>query len=237
MSPLESLYSQLGYTFSSSKPLAHALTHCSAVGNPVDNNERLEFLGDAVLNFVIASTLYRQYPFAKEGELSRLRSSLVKEETLAEIARNLDLGHYLRLGTGELKSGGFRRDSILADALEAILGAIYLDGGFSSCEEVVLRLYQTRLQKLNTKLVSEELKDPKTRLQELLQSRHWALPEYQVLETHGEAHDQTFKVRCRLVEIDLITYGVGSSRRRAEQIAAEEALEKLYLFIAAHPSH
>ena len=219
--PAERLMRVLGYAFQRAPLLDQALTHCS-VG--AVNNERLEFLGDGVLNFVIASELFHLFPEAVEGQLSRLRAALVKRETLAELARGLQLGDYLRLGSGELKSGGFRRDSILADALEAILGAIYLDGGFDPCRDIILKLYRERLEHLD---IERELKDPKTRLQEWLQGRRQALPEYEVIEIKGAAHNQSFKVSCTIGELAQTTVGMGNSRRRAEQDAARQALELL----------
>ncbi len=194
--------------------MQQALRHRSVGGT---NNERLEFLGDAVLGMVIAHELYTRFPKAAEGELSRLRASLVKKPTLAEVARDLKLGDFLVLGSGELKSGGFRRDSILADALEAVFGAIYLDAGFASCRDVILRLYRNRL---DATPAAAQLKDPKTRLQEYLQAQHLDLPEYTVTAIQGQAHRQTFEVSCRVAQLDQQANGTGSSRRRAEQDAA-----------------
>jgi ribonuclease-3 len=185
----------------------------------------MEFLGDGILNFVIADELYKRRPEAKEGELSRLRASLVKGDKLAEISASLQLGDYLVLGSGELKSGGFRRASILADALEAIFGAIYLDAGFDKCRAVILSLYKDSLSNLKT---SEELKDPKSRLQEWLQSRQLPLPEYEVVEVSGESHDQSFKVSCHIASTNLTLYGEAPSRQKAEQTAAKKALEQLH---------
>ena len=218
---LSRLAEQLGYRFEEPERLRTALTHCSfgAV-----NNERLEFLGDGALNFVIASALFERFPEAPEGSLSRLRASLVKGDTLAEIAADLKLGDHLRLGSGELKSGGFRRASILADALEAIFGAVYLDGGFDAARELILALYRDRLRAVNA---DGELKDPKTRLQEWLQGRRLELPSYEVIEVTGAAHDQTFHVRCSVNELPAPTEGRAGSRRRAEQQAAEKALSLL----------
>ncbi|HXH04388.1 MAG TPA: ribonuclease III [Candidatus Competibacteraceae bacterium] len=210
---------RLRHEFSDPRLLAEALTHRSASGR---NNERLEFLGDGVLNFVIAEQLYSRHPRASEGELSRLRASLVKQETLAAIARELELGEHLRLGQGELKSGGFRRDSILADALEAIFGAIYLDAGFSAAQTVIVRLFEPLLREQPR---AEQLKDPKTRLQEWLQAQQRPLPLYQVLEVSGEAHRQCFTVECRVDNVR--TVASAPSRRRAEQEAAKLALERL----------
>ena len=209
----------LAYQFRNENVLAEALTHRSAT---VRNNERLEFLGDSILNCVIAGELFNEYPQASEGELSRLRASLVNQDTLAGLARILHLGEYLNLGGGELKSGGFRRASILADALEAVFGAVYLDSDFATCRQVILRLYSNALANLPD---VNKLKDPKTRLQEFLQARQQALPTYNVLEITGEAHDQRFKIECVLTEI--CTVAVGTSRRKAEQEAARKALELL----------
>jgi ribonuclease-3 len=207
----------LGYEFNQPRLLENALTHRSANGR---SNERLEFLGDSVLNFVIAEELYNSNPQASEGELSRLRASLVKGEALAEIAAGLNLGDYLRLGPGELKSGGSRRASILADTLEAIFGALYLDGGFQACRNRILCLYRERLAELPP---VGDLKDPKTRLQEYLQARQQALPVYSVLNVAGEAHAQHFTVECSTERVR--TVAIGTSRRRAEQEAARKALE------------
>ena len=221
MSSLDRLCSDLGYRFKEPRLLTEALTHRSAGSN---NNERLEFLGDGVLNFVVAAALYDRYPNASEGELSRLRASLVKGETLADVATTLGLGEFLLLGSGELKSGGFRRASILADALEAVFGAIFLDAGFDVCRERILAVMHPYIE--NVPDVSK-LKDPKTRLQEWLQSRRLALPEYSVIEVSGEAHKQRFVVSCTVDGLDQPVEASGKSRRRAEQAAAEKALEVL----------
>lgn len=211
----------LGYEFRNPQLLDHALTHRSAGSR---NNERLEFLGDAVLSLVIAEALYQQLPEATEGELSRLRATLVRRETLAELARGLELGDYLTLGSGELKSGGFRRESILSDALEAVFGALYLDGGLEVGHSCIRRLFAQRLVSLPS---AAALKDPKTRLQEYLQSRRLDLPEYEVLDVSGSAHSQTFRVRCRIPGTDYASSGDGSSRRKAEQDAAHRMLDVL----------
>lgn len=208
----------IGYEFVNAMLLEAALTHRSAGSS---NNERLEFLGDAILSFTIAAELYARFPEASEGELSRLRASLVKGETLAQLARTLKLGDYLKLGSGELKSGGHSRDSTLTDALEAIMGAIYLDGGLAPCQKFILSLYQERLDSLS---VADHLKDPKTRLQEYLQSRKMLPPQYAVLNVSGDAHAQMFKVECQVEGLCSIQ-GEGSSRRRAEQDAASKALQ------------
>jgi ribonuclease-3 len=223
---LTSLSSRLEYTFNNEALLTEALTHRSAA--PV-NNERLEFLGDGILNFVIAARLFKQYPEMQEGDLSRLRASLVNKDSLADIAKLLELGEYIKLGSGELKSGGRRRDSILADAVEAILGAVYLDGGFDTCRSLVLRLYAEKLHNIPD---IQTLKDPKTRLQELLQSRRYPLPEYTVLDVSGKAHKQMFRVECRIRELECITTAEGRSRRKAEQAAAELAIEEVSKKIA-----
>lgn len=217
----KTLCAKLGYDFKDPHLLEAALTHRSIRGL---NNERLEFLGDSILNFIIAAALFQQFPTAKEGDLSRLRANLVKGDTLAELAQEFELGNYLKLGAGELKSGGYRRKSILADALEAIIGAIYLDGGMAVCQERLLRWYESRLQETSR---HSGLKDPKTRLQEYLQAKKVPLPNYSVLSIQGEAHKQTFRVACKIEKFNHITEGVGSSRRSAEQEAAQKYLEYL----------
>ena len=219
--------SRLGYQFSNSKLIHKALTHRSASNH---HNERLEFLGDAVLGMVIAKALFAQFPKVDEGQLSRMRSSLVKGKTLAVIAKEIDLGDYIQLGEGELKSGGFRRASILADAFEAVIGAVYLDSGFEQANRLILDLYGKRLTALDP---SEVQKDPKTRLQELLQSRRFSLPEYELLSVTGEAHQQTFEVVCIISEKSIKTFGTGSSRRNAEQLAAEKAFSELHKTLAS----
>lgn len=201
--------------------MQEALTHRS-VGS--HNNERLEFLGDGILNFVIADVLFQLNPDMREGDLSRLRASLVNGNTLAEISRELNLGDYMKLGVGELKSGGFRRASILADGLESILGAVYCDSDFESCRQLILRLFDNKLKNLPH---VDTLKDPKTRLQELLQSRQIPLPAYEVLEVSGKTHAQVFLVECRINEMNCVTRGSGASRRKAEQLAAEKAFEEI----------
>ncbi|MDD3447700.1 MAG: ribonuclease III [Gammaproteobacteria bacterium] len=219
--PIDPLFRHLGHRFQQTELLECALTHRSF---RKDNNERLEFLGDAILSFVMAEELYRRFPQAKEGELSRLRASLVKGETLAVLAREFGLGDYLLLGSGELKSGGYRRESILADALEAVIGAIYLDAGMERCRGCVLEWYAERLDALSPQ---GTLKDPKTRLQEYLQAHRLALPTYLVDSVEGEAHAQVFRVECRIEGLDMTTRGTGSSRRRAEQEAARIALRNI----------
>ncbi|WP_438463318.1 ribonuclease III [Marinomonas sp. PE14-40] len=220
-SSYQKLCRQLGYFFADLGLLELALTHRSFGGR---NNERLEFLGDSILNYVIAEDLFHRFPKAKEGELSRLRASLVKGETLAEIAREFKLGDYLKLGAGELKSGGFRRDSILEDAVEGIIGAIFLDAGMDSCSERILSWYESRLNATSLKVVT---KDAKTRLQEYLQARKHALPQYEVIEVLGEPHDQTFYVHCVIELFADPIEGKGNSRRIAEQKAATQALAML----------
>lgn len=213
------LCAALGYVFQQPRLLEEALTHRSASSR---NNERLEFLGDALLNLVIAECLFQRYPQASEGELSRLRANLVKGETLAELARGLKLGEGLRLGQGELRSGGPQRESILADALEAIFAAAYLDGGLAACRALILNLYRDCLEGLAS---AGESKDPKTRLQEYLQARQQPLPIYSVLEIRGEPHAQSFTVECAVA--DRRAVAVGNNRRKAEQDAARQVLEQL----------
>ena len=212
---------RLGYRFDDRALLDAALTHRSARGR---HNERLEFLGDGVLDLVIAEALYRRLPEADEGQLSRLRANLVNRDALARLARELGLGEHLRLGSGELKSGGKRRDSILADALEALFGAVYLDGGFEAARDVILTVYHDLLAGVS---LEQARKDPKTRLQEYLQGRGLPLPEYRVLEITGQAHEQHFRVACRLADPHCEAQGEGSSRRRAEQAAAAAVLQRL----------
>jgi len=215
---LSRLERQLGYTFKDQELMVLALTHRSFAGR---NNERLEFLGDAILNFVAGEALFDRFPLAREGQLSRLRARLVKGETLAVLARGFDLGEYLRLGSGELKSGGFRRESILADALEALIGAIYLDAGMDMARERVLAWLAGEFEGLT--LVNTN-KDPKTRLQEFLQSRGCELPRYEVVDIQGEPHCRTFFVECEITLLNEKSRGQGVSRRIAEQVAAAAAL-------------
>jgi len=218
---IASLEDRLGYHFQDGELLTLALTHRSYGAG---NNERLEFLGDAILNMVIAEKLYGLFPKAREGQLSRLRARLVRGVTLAEIGREFELGDHLRLGSGELKSGGFRRESILADAVESIIGAIHLDGGFEASRERVLAWFEQRLKDLS---LEDTQKDAKTRLQEFLQSRQQALPVYEVISVTGEAHAQTFRVSCQVSLLPESCEGRGSSRRMAEQKAARAALVAL----------
>jgi ribonuclease III len=212
---------ELGYRFVDDTLLALALTHRSAGGR---HNERLEFLGDAALSLVVAEALYARLPDASEGHLSRLRASLVRRSSLADVARALGFPTRLQLGPGELKSGGFRRDSILSDALEAVLGAIYLDGGLDALRPVVLRLYGERLDELPA---HEALKDPKTLLQERLQARGLPLPRYRLEAVAGEDHRQQFTIACEIEGVADGATGAGSSRRAAEQAAAARMLELL----------
>jgi ribonuclease-3 len=218
----EKLLEKIGYQFKNNDLLVAALSHRSASGR---SNERLEFLGDSVLNFIIASILYDLCPKAQEGELSRLRANLVKGETLAAIAQEFELGNYLRLGLGELKSGGAWRQSILADAFEAIIGAVYLDSGFETCKVCVLNWYSSRLGELTQHKV--QAKDPKTQLQECLQARRYSLPLYTIASMQGAMHEQVFIVQCQVPDLAFVTTGSGTSRRRAEQHAAAEYLKLL----------
>ena len=212
---------RIGYAFADPTLLERALTHRSHGAN---NYERLEFLGDSVLNLTVSADLYDRFPDLSEGELTRLRASLVKKETLADRARSISLGDCLALGGGELKSGGFDRDSILADALEALIGAVYRDGGIEAARGLVLRLYQPNLAQLTGGVVP---KDSKTRLQEYLQQRGLPIPVYNVLDMSGEPHNQQFIVECRATGLATPTRGEGASRRIAEQRAAETALSQL----------
>lgn len=214
----QDLSNRLTYSFVNTNLLTQALTHRSY---SAQNNERLEFLGDGALNFMIANQLYQRFPTLAEGDLSRLRAQLVKESTLSEIALSLDLGDALKLGEGELKSAGWRRPSILADALEALIGAVYLDGGFAAAEALVLQLYANKLNTIDPKAID---KDAKSLLQELLQGKKIAVPEYTVTHLEGEAHAQVFIVECWIKKLNIRTVGEGTSRRIAEQQAAQHAL-------------
>lgn len=217
----EELSKKLGLSFNNPQFFTTALTHRSASSN---NNERLEFLGDSILGFVIAQKLYTLFPTACEGVLSRLRASLVNQGSLAELARNHQIGDYLLLGSGELKSGGFRRDSILSDAVEAIIGALYNDQGMDVCQQWILQLFAKKLQSLS---LENWQKDPKTQLQELMQSQKLELPEYTVLTMSGLSHEQMFKVKCTTTLMAEPCIGTGNSRKKAEQSAAELMLELL----------
>lgn len=216
---LEQLQAKLNYQFSNESLLVRALTHRS---HGQTNNERLEFLGDSILNFTIASMLFNHLKQEDEGDLSRVRASLVNQQTLAELAGELGLSQVLRLGEGELKSGGFRRPSILADAVEAIFGAIYLDADIHTAQNVIYRLYEPLIKTVDFKTAG---KDNKTLLQELLQAKRLALPKYVVVDTRGAAHDQEFLVECRIEDLAIVTDAIGSNRRQAEQSAAAKALD------------
>jgi len=215
------LSQSLDYAFQKPDLLRQALTHRSFGAS---NNERFEFIGDSILNYTVARMLFDQFPRLSEGELSRLRANLVNQNTLAEIAHELKLGDYLYLGEGELKSGGFNRPSILADALEATFAAVSFDADFQRAEQVVRRLYTGRVAAIDP---TKHAKDAKTRLQEALQARKWPLPKYRIEAQSGEAHEQWFKVACDLGELAIESCGEGGSRRAAEQQAAEVALQLL----------
>lgn len=218
---LDRLQRLLDHRFADLALLEQALTHRS-FGQP--NNERLEFLGDGILDFVIAAALFHRFPNLPEGDLSRLRANLVRQESLHRLALELGIGEVLRLGEGELRSGGAQRPSILADALEALFGAIYLDAGFVAAQGVIEKLYAPLIDELKP---GHFQKDAKTRLQEWLQGRKKPLPRYQLMETTGAAHEQRFEVACHIDSPALRTIGHGSSRRIAEQVAAEQALKEL----------
>lgn len=211
----------LRYRFQNAELFRQALTHRSATNR---NNERLEFLGDAVLDFVVSEAVYRARPEASEGDLSKLRASLVKDDTLAEIALEFDLGEHLILGSGERKTGGHRRESILADALEAIFAAVFLDSGFDAAKTVIDGVYETRYRDLPD---VGDLRDPKTRLQEWLQARKMSLPEYELVEISGQDHKQRFAVTCTIVETSVVTNGASTTRRKAEQKAARKMIDRL----------
>jgi ribonuclease-3 len=215
---LKRLSKSIGYNFKDTNLLTQAITHRSAKGQ---HNERLEFLGDSILGFVIAEALYDKFPKHDEGDLTRMRSSLVKGVTLAEIGRDFDLGEFLILGPGELKSGGHRRESILEDAIEAIIGAVYLDSDINICKALILSWFTNRLNDIKP---GHEQKDPKTRLQEYLQGRKIPLPIYEVIDTSGQSHNQQFTVRCNTQVIEHEVIAKGTSRRKAEQEAAQQVL-------------
>ena len=217
----EQFQQRIGYVFDDADLLEQALTHRSFGAK---NNERLEFLGDAILNFIIAKELYSRFPSAREGQLSRLRARLVRRQTLAEVAREFSVGDFLIMGSGELKSGGFKRDSILSDALEAIIGAMYLDSNVERVAERVGTWFYGRLDALSLKISQ---KDSKSRLQEFLQARQQDLPEYVVVDVQGASHDQKFYVECRTALLDEPALGEGGSRRVAEQNAAAIALARM----------
>lgn len=224
--PAERLEKALGYSFTDKQRLRQALTHRSFASN---HNERIEFVGDGILGALIARALYLRFPQLSEGDLSRTRANLVCQDGLALIANGLQLGDYLWLGEGELKSGGHKRPSILADALESVLGAIWLDGGFVAVEAVVERLFEQRLAGIDPKAGN---KDAKTALQEWLQGRKFGLPVYTILRQEGESPDQVFEISCAVLDGELLTRAEGPSRRAAEQLAAAEALR---LLIERHP--
>ncbi len=211
----------VGHTFSDSSLLQTALTHRS---HSSPHNERLEFLGDSILNGVIARQLFDRFPDVPEGDLSRLRANLVRQDSLHQLALSLSLGKFLRLGEGELKSGGSQRPSILADALEALFGAIWLDAGYDVASGVIVRLYDGLLTAI---VPGQPIKDAKTRLQEILQGKRLPLPKYLLIGTEGEAHAQQFKIACEIDSLRIRTEGSGGSRRAAEQMAAERALERM----------
>ena len=211
----------LRFRFQNAELFEQALTHRSATQH---NNERLEYLGDAVLEFVVSEAVYRAGPDAPEGDLTKLRASLVKEETLAEIALELGLGEHLILGSGERKTGGHRRESILADTLEAIFGAVFLDSGIDAAKALIDRVYESRYRELPD---VQDLRDPKTRLQEWLQARGMSLPLYELAEVSGKGHKQRFVVTCTIVESSSVTDGESTTRRKAEQKAARKMIERL----------
>lgn len=215
------LQKKIGYVFKNKNFLKKALTHRSASSN---HNERFEFLGDSILNYVITHELYQRFPYVTEGDMSRMRATLVRENTLAEIAKEFNIGKYLLLGPGELKSGGFRRKSILANTIEAIIGSIFLDSNIKIIELLIIAWYKNRLNKISP---GDKQKDPKTRLQEYLQSLHLPLPLYIVIHVHGKAHDQKFTINCKVTGIKEPIIYTASSRRKAEQAAAEKVLIKL----------
>jgi ribonuclease-3 len=215
------LEKRLGHRFADTRLLEQALTHRS---RGAENYERLEFLGDGVLGCAMAGELYARFPQLSEGKLTRLRASLVREEALAEVAKSLGIAEHLRLGEGELAAGPEPRTSILADAVEALLGAVFLDGGYEAARKAVLAAFGPLIERLDPE---RPAKDAKTRLQEILQAKHRRLPQYRVVATQGEAHKQSFEVECYVSELDLRVTGTGTSRQRAEQQAAKAMLERL----------
>ena len=217
--PVQTLASLIGYEFRNPDLLRQALTHRS---HSAVHNERLEFLGDSVLNCIVATLLYERFPQLPEGELSRLRASLVNQKNLFETGRRIELGAHLLLGDGEIKTGGARRPSIVADALEALIGAIYLDGGFDAARGAVQHLLGPAIDVADPRTAG---KDAKTLLQELLQARRMPVPQYSVIATTGEAHQQCFRVECAIPELNIRTEGEGTSRRSAEQAAARRAYD------------
>jgi len=218
---LDRLQAQIGHTFVDDKLLRLALTHRS---RGAKNYERLEFLGDSILGFVVADWLYHNYPDLAEGKLSRIRSSLVRKETLALVARELNLSDHLILGEGELKSGGFNRDSILADTVESLIGALYIDAGFEVSHAFIHRNFKHHFKNVSAESTH---KDPKSRLQEAMQKRGLELPVYEIVETKGAHHDQEFTVECRLFELSIMSRSTARSRRSAEQAAAAQAYDSL----------
>ncbi len=224
------LEDRLAYTFKDTALLQQALTHRS---HGSLHNERLEFLGDSILNCVVASLLFERYSKIDEGDLSRLRANLVKQQSLYEIAQRLELSQFLRLGEGELKSGGFRRPSILADTLEALFGAVYLDAGFNAARDVIRALYIPILDSVDPKTLG---KDAKTLLQEYLQGKKIPLPQYNVVATHGAAHSQEFEIECLVPKLDIQVFGTGGSRRAGEQAAAKLALEAVQSSLVKTPA-
>jgi len=231
MAQIQTLLDKLGYRFRDEQLLIEALSHRSSGSR---NYERLEFLGDGFLNFTIATELYAQRPEEDEGALSRLRASLVRQSTLAEIARELKLGDHLIMGVGELRSGGFKRDSILSDVVESIIGAVFIEAGYEVARSLVLRLYGNRIAELPP---SAQLKDPKTRLQEQLQAQGLERPEYEVIETAGKSHDMQFTVLCTLTEPAIRITATAGSKRKAEQASAQRMLDKIEaLYSLATPS-
>lgn len=221
MNPYSKINKIIDYKFDDLSLLEQAFTHRSAAKL---HNERLEFLGDAILGMVVAEILYQQFPEQPEGKLTRMRSSIVKGDTLAMIAKEHDFGSFLKLGSGEMKSGGHRRSSILADAVEAVIGAIFLESGLEAAKNTITKLFASRIEKLDPNM---QIKDNKTQLQEYLQSRQLALPNYEVVAISGEDHAQTFDVKCSVEPLKRSQIGVGKSRRQAEQNAAKQILEKL----------
>ncbi len=229
MSDYSRLYKRINYQFSDEALLTVALSHRS---RGASNYERLEFLGDGLLNFVIAEALFHRHPELDEGALSRLRASLVRGTTLAEIAREIQLGEYLLMGSGEFKSGGFDRDSVLADVVESVLGAAFVESGFEAAKSIILALFDQRISSLPA---AASLKDAKTRLQELLQGKGHSRPDYDIIKTAGEAHCLSFTVQCVVNAYDLVTTAEASSRRKAEQMAAEIAIDSIKTLESSAP--
>ncbi len=227
---LHLLQKKLGHQFANPALLQQALTHRS---HSMTHNERLEFLGDSILNCVVASLLFESFANIDEGDLSRVRANLVKQQSLFEIAQKLELSQFLRLGEGELKSGGFRRPSILADTLEALFGAVFLDAGFDAAKLVIKSLYMPILETVDPLTLG---KDAKTLLQEFLQAKKIALPQYNVVATHGAAHNQEFEIECLVPKLEIQVFGTGGSRRAGEQAAAKIALETAQAILAKSPN-